>query len=398
MGRKVEELGVVRERLGGVEKELGGVREKLGVKAAEVIGLEGEVRSLGKELRTVEGERMELKGQVDELERAAAGNKRKIEGFGKERASLATKAEEFNQEYAKVNAKLLESESANLTLEQKIRILEKDLTNEQSRSSEAAEKISNANLEIESLNRQIGKLNINNENVCNELHSYKEKNLILENQEDLSNKKIRTNESESKSLLETKINEISKLKETKSVLESIIREKETCEKDFVGQIEILRSGAKNAEDLGAEASSGANEKLRRVEGELADRKEEVSRLSGSLSTKNTEVIGLLRKIEVVETEKAELEAQLGKIKPTDAANGTNRTNEANDANEANGLESPMRTDAGSMFGGPPGCTVHSPRMPEVKNIDTVPDRSPTNSLHLIPMFQEKQIMAEKINT
>ena len=110
------------------------------------------------------------------------------------------------------------------------------------------------------------------------------------------------------------------------MLESIIREKETCEKDFVGQIEILRSGAKNAEDLGAEASSGANEKLRRVEGELADRKEEVSRLSGSLSTKNTEVIGLLRKIEVVETEKAELEAQLGKIKPTDAANGTNRTN------------------------------------------------------------------------
>jgi DNA repair exonuclease SbcCD ATPase subunit len=232
-------------------------------------------------------------------------------------------------------------------------------------------------------------LNINSENVSNELHLYKEKNLILENQEDLSKKKIREQESDSKSLLETKANEISKLKETKSVLESIIREKETCEKDFVEQIENLRSGAKKAEDLGVQASSSTSEKLGRLEKELADRKEEISKLSGNLNTKNTEVISLLRKIEVVETEKAELEARLGKIKSTDAANETNQANE---------LESPIKTDEGSMFGGPPSCTVHSPRIPEVKNIDTAPARSPTGSGHLIPIFEEKQIMAEKINT
>jgi chromosome segregation ATPase len=138
---KIKELDVVKERLAGIEKELQGTKEKLRVKDAQVTGLELEVESLGQDLITVQGERKELKGQVDELERAAAASKRKIEGFGKERASLGTKADEFNQEYAKVNAKLLESESSNLTLEHSIRTLEKDLRNEQSRSSEAAEKI-----------------------------------------------------------------------------------------------------------------------------------------------------------------------------------------------------------------------------------------------------------------
>lgn len=137
----VKELVGVKERLGEVEKELGGAREKLRGKGEEVKGLEMEVERIGLGLVSVEGEREGLMGRVDELERAGVVRERKIEGFGKERASLGTKAEEFNQEYAKVNAKLLESESSNLTLEQNIRILEKDLRNEQSRSSEAAEKI-----------------------------------------------------------------------------------------------------------------------------------------------------------------------------------------------------------------------------------------------------------------
>jgi chromosome segregation ATPase len=135
------ELEAMVLEMGGVERALGEARERLRGKGEEVAGLEVEVERMGVGLVEVRGEREGLVERVDELERAAGVCEREIEGFGKERASFGTKAEEFNQEYAKVNAKLLESESSNLILEQNIRTLEKDLGNEQSRSSEAAEKI-----------------------------------------------------------------------------------------------------------------------------------------------------------------------------------------------------------------------------------------------------------------